>query len=211
MVKDHREEIVQYVSEHIHGRLANKIGERVTNNTEVLLEFVEKAGGGNHLEIGVLHGGSAIAVAMLKDQLNHSGIIIAIDPLNGYYHKYAPREDAMDTQSKVPVTPAILFSNLYKFRVTNRVAVLQTSSVPFPSIIDMKFSTAYIDGDHKDGVPLRDWNSIKDLVTKYVVFDNCADTHPDVQEACRIASQDDDWECVYDEDITFVVRRINND
>jgi predicted O-methyltransferase YrrM len=203
-----KSEIVENVSKNIHGRLANMIGERITKNIDILLDFVEKAGGGNHLEIGALHGGSAIAVALLKKELGHGGIVLTIDPLNGYYHKYAPREDAIDTQSGVPVTPGTLFHNINKFGVGDRVAVLQANSVPFPRLAEMKFSTAFIDGDHRDGVPLQDWKSVRDIVTKYVIFDNCADTHPDVVHACTVATQDNNWYCVYDKDIMFVVERV---
>jgi len=68
--------IVKEVEDNIVGRLANKIGDERTNNTEVLLEYVLKSGGGNHLEIGTLFGGSAIAVALLKNYYGQSGIVV---------------------------------------------------------------------------------------------------------------------------------------
>ena len=65
-------QIVRAVEENITGRVANRIGSRRTLSTETLLEFVGKAGDGNHLEIGTLFGGSAIAVALLKESRNQS-------------------------------------------------------------------------------------------------------------------------------------------
>ena len=201
------DQIVKDVEENIIGRVANKIGSRRTQSTEILLEFVEKAGGGNHLEIGTLFGGSAIAVALLKQRLNRSGIVICIDPLNGYYNDGTP--DFIDTQSGKAVTPEVLFENIKRFGVGQRIVVMQAKSVPCPDFINIKFSTAYIDGEHESGVPLKDWICIKDIVTRFVIFDNYADTHPDVQNAGRIAKNNPDWREVYDEDITYVVERIH--
>jgi hypothetical protein len=201
-------EIVVDVEERIIGRVANKIGSRRTDNTEAVLKFVEKAGGGNHLEIGVLFGGSAIAAALVKKHLGHSGMIFCVDPLNGFYNKDGSK-GSVDNQSGENVTPTTLFKNIRKFGVEDQMMVMQAESVPCPKFTDIVFTTAYIDGEHRFGVPLKDWNCVKNLVTKYVMFDNCADTHPDVQEACRAAKNDPEWEEVYDRDITYVVRRIN--
>jgi len=201
-------EIVSHVEENIIGRVANKIIERRTDNTEVLLEFVMKAEGGNHLEIGTLFGGSAISVALLKDSIPQDGFVFCIDPLDGYYTKYASREDMVDTQSKVAVTPETLFKNIKSFGVGHRIFVMQEYSDRVNELAGMRFSTAFIDGDHQGETPMEDWLRVKDHVTQYVIFDNCANTHPDVVRACMAAADDPEWECVYDNDITFVVGRV---
>jgi len=198
-------QIARVVEENITGRVANRIGSRRTQSTEILLEFVEKAGDGNHLEIGTLFGGSAIAVALLKQKLNHSGLVFCLDPLNGYYN-YGSK-GFIDDQSGEAVTPKVLFENIRKFGVEQRIVVMQARSVPCPDFINMEFSTAYIDGEHRFGVPLKDWLWIKDLVTRFVIFDNYADTHPDVQNAGLMARNDPDWQEVYNEDITYIVER----
>lgn len=203
-----RSDIVSYVRANIQGRIASKIGERETGNVEVLLDFVEKAGEGNYLEIGTLFGGSAIPVALLKNELLQRGLVFCVDPLDGYYRKYASREDMMDLQSRTPVTVQTLFNNIAKFNVGNRIVVLREYSTSLAEFIDMKFAVSYIDGDHRGGVPLRDWNLIKNITTKFVVFDNCADTHPDVHLACKAANDEKNWRKVYHKDITFVVERI---
>ena len=199
-------QIVQHVEEKIIGRVANRIGSRRTLSTEVLLEFVEKADGGNHLEIGTLFGGSAIAVALLKEIRNQSGIVLCIDPLNGYYNDGS--RSFIDNQSGKPVTPKTLFENIENFALGHRIMVMKTKSIPCPKFIDMLFSTAYIDGEHRFGVPLKDWSCIKDIVTRFVIFDNYATTHPDVQAAGLAAKNDSDWKEVYSEDITYTVERI---
>ena len=77
--------IIEEVEEGIVGRVANKHGDIPLDNLDILLKYVLLAGGGNHLEIGTLFGGSAIAVALMKDDVEQTGIIVCVDPLNGYY------------------------------------------------------------------------------------------------------------------------------
>ncbi len=196
-------EIVQRVDNNIIGRLANKYGDIKLDNVDSMLRFVAEADGGNHLEIGTLFGGSAIAVALLKLELGQSGVIVCIDPLDGYYKIYGSGED----KSGFEVTPKILFNNIDKFGVGNRVLVMKAYS-QFCFNLSIEFSTAYIDGEHQHNVPLSDWLLVKDVVSKYVIFDNCDDKHPDVQEACRVADSDPEWKCVYSSGITYVVERI---
>ncbi|GAH78396.1 unnamed protein product, partial [marine sediment metagenome] len=186
-------------SNNIVGRLANTYGDIELDNVDVLLKFVSKAGGGNHLEIGTLYGGSAIAVALLKEELFQDGIVVCIDPLEGYYGN--------GDVSGVLVTPQILFHNIDTFEVGNRILVMKAKSQPCANL-GIKFTTAYIDGDHKFEVPLMDWLCVKDVVQKYVIFDNCDDKHPAVQIACMVAGNDPEWKCVYDSGITYVVERI---
>lgn len=199
--------IIEEIEEGIVGRVANKHGDIPLDNLDILLKYVLLAGGGNHLEIGTLFGGSAIAVALMKDDVEQTGIIVCVDPLNGYYSKYDPREDMLDGVSGETVTPEILFKNIEKFDIGHRLLVMKTISKRIP-IWYIIFSTAYIDGDHKENEPLRDWFRIKHMVSRYIIFDNCDDGHPDVQEACEVARQDKEWLCVYDEGITCVMERI---
>ena len=80
-------EIIKAVESKINGRVANKIGDRRTNNLDILLECVERAGDGNYIEIGTLFGGSAISVALLKKWLSQEGLIFCVDPLNSMLEK----------------------------------------------------------------------------------------------------------------------------
>ena len=197
------EDIVQLVDSKIIGRLANKYGDVELDNVHVLLDFVSRAGGGNHLEIGTLFGGSAIAVALLKLQLGQTGVIVCIDPLDGYYKM----DGSGDDKSGIPVTPETLFRNIESFFVEDRILVMRAYS-QLCSNLGIQFSTAYIDGDHKRGVPLSDWDLVKDMVSKYVIFDNCDELHPEVVLACEYAEQDPLWQCVYNKSISFVLERI---
>lgn len=195
-------EIIDEVEKDIKGRIANTIGYRRIDNVDVLLDYVMRAGGGNHLEIGTLFGGSAISVALLKKRLGLSGVVFCVDPLYGYYG-----EGRLDS-SGVEVSVETLFTNISEFNVGDRIAVMQDMSLACKNFMDVTFSTAYIDGEHKHNTPLLDWIRIKDLVTKYVIFDNCNDIHPDVQVACDIAGKTYGWMEVYNSGITYVVKRI---
>jgi len=131
-------DIVKEVENNIIGRVANTIGDKKIDNVEVLLEYVLKAGGGNHLEIGTLFGGSAIAVAMLKREYSHSGMVFCIDPLDGYYGENRP------DISGVSVSAGTLFENIDKFDVGYRLAVIKSYSLDVSSLVDIKFSTAFL-------------------------------------------------------------------
>lgn len=201
-------ELINYVENNIVGRIANKVHDRRTYNLELLLLHVILAGDGNYIEIGSLFGGSAIPVALLKDKLGQSGFVFCIDPLDGYYKKYAPRDDMVDTQSGVAVTPNTLFENIKNFGVEGRIFVMCQYSTEVKIYENLKFSVAFIDGDHKGDVPTLDWLLVKDHVTDYVIFDNYDNTHPEVIKAGKKASDDPEWKEVYNHDITYVVQRI---
>lgn len=188
------------------GRVANKIGDTRYPSLETLLKYVEKAGDGHHVEIGTLFGGSAIAVALLKEALGYSGMVVCIDPLDGYYSQYAPRADQIDTQSGYPVTKDTLVDNLQMFGVENKVVIIQKRSEDV--ILDgWEFVTAYIDGDHIGDAPYRDWKLVKDVTTKYIVFDNYDDIHPDVRSSCAKALQHPLWDLQEISGITCVLSK----
>ena len=181
----------------------------ITNNVEVVLYFVSKAISGDYLEIGTLFGGSAISVAILKKLLKQSGLVFCIDPLDGYYRGMFGSNTTIDPHSDgYAVTPETLFQNIRLFGVEDKVFVMQARSTDCPSLDSLKFSVVYIDGNHWNGVPIKDWLYIKEYATRFVIFDNCDDHHLDVQAACKMASDDPEWKCVYDEGISYVVERI---
>ena len=200
--------IVTSVEKKIIGRVANMTSRGRQNSIEILLYYVSIAGGGHHLEIGTLFGGSAIPIAILKKGAEHSGLVFCIDPLNGYYREKLGRNDVNDPHGGGElITPETLFNNINLFGVGDRVCVIRANSTKCPLFGDIRFSTAYIDGNHWDGVPLKDWLYVKDLVTDFVIFDNCDEGHPDVMHACKVAIDDPEWECVYNEKITCVLER----
>lgn len=203
-------EIVASIERNIIGRVANKNGDVRTDDVETVMRYVHLAGGGNHLEIGTLFGGSAIAVALLQEKMHSYGMVFCIDPLDGYYPQYFTGVSKEIDASGQRVSPDVLFRNITNFNVGNRIAVIRAYSADVIDLFtrDIRFATAYIDGDHSNGMPLNDWLKINKFVTKYVIFDNCDDLHPDVQNACRVANEDDKWEKVFQDEMTYVVQRI---
>ena len=166
--------ITELVKRDILGRVANTMNGKEIDNVEVVMEYALRAGGsrgGNHLEIGTLFGGSAIAVALAKKKYNHPGMVVCVDPLNGLYQDRFHDPNMLDTECGVPVTPATLFTNIENFGVGDRVMVVRSKSEAIANLMEMKFNTAYIDGDHWDAAPLNDWHLVKDIVDRFVIFD----------------------------------------
>ncbi|HMM98567.1 MAG TPA: class I SAM-dependent methyltransferase [Anaerolineales bacterium] len=196
------QEIIEDILEQIHGRLCLE-----ASNCNFLAQAVSEARSGHHLEIGTLHGGSAILAALVKAQHGYSGDVWCVDPLEGYY-KGTPFACEVDWVSKIPVTPEIVIENLRTFGVEDRVHIIQAKSDPLPTGLPDVFSSAFIDGDHWGDAPLRDWMNVKDKVTGYVIFDNTdQSSHPAVVQAVNVARADPDWEVVLEAGITAVLKR----
>ena len=196
------ENIIKRIDAEMIGRLADD-----SQNLYPLLEVVALAGDGNYCEIGVLHGGSLCAVALLKKELGHLSTCYGIDPVDGYYPG-KPFHKAVDPISKVPVTLETVNRNIKHFELDN-VEVIKALSHPFP--IDKRFAVTYIDGDHWGQGPWLDWQSVREITRKFVVFDNCDQIHPDVITACKKAVKDDNWELHKQTGIAFILRRVDRD
>ena len=162
------------------------------------------AGDGDHLEIGTLYGGSAILIALAKLKAGLKGSVYCVDPLDGYY--------GGKDQSGVRVSPEQVRFNAEMCGVNKWINLIQAYSQPWPKLLDSRtFVSAYIDGDHWNGTPLKDWMSVKDIVSGYVVFDNYDIEHLDVMLTCDLhAGMDPEWEVVLQEEITFIVKRIHD-
>jgi len=196
------QDIIEDILERIHGRMCLE-----SSNCNYLAWAVSEARSGHHLEIGSLHGGSAILAALIKAQYGYSGDVWCVDPLNGYYTgtRFACEVDYV---SRIPVTPEIISKNLRTFGVENRVRVIQSVSNPLPPSLPDLFSSVYIDGNHWGEAPLQDWMNVKDCVTGYVVFDNTdSANHPDVVRAVNVARNDPQWESALDAGITAIFKR----
>lgn len=172
-------ETVARVKANMLGRIADE-----RNNTEFMAEVTLM--NGNHLEIGTLHGGSAIVVALLKKHYGYSGRVTCIDPLNGYYADIPKWAHETDVVTNVPVTLETIRENEQRFGVS--LEIIQAKSNPFP-VRGRSFATAYIDGDHWREAPLIDFINASTVTSDYIVFDNCDQKHPDVMRACWIAEQ----------------------
>jgi hypothetical protein len=200
---------INRVSHKIDGRLSQHRGNVFLMGMTVLM-----AGCGNHLEIGTLFGGSAIVVVLLKKEMEMTGDVYCIDPLDGYYRdseycKSIHLSGVCDPVTGLEISPAVVEMNAREFRVFDRIKLITQKSHPWPIELNGgKFTTAYIDGDHWDGMPLKDWKNVKDRVSRYVVFDNCDESRPDVLKAHRAACDDPEWEEVYRGDIARIVGRV---
>lgn len=184
----------------IHGRIASD-----GVNSAIMASFA--AIPGDHLEIGSLHGGTAILVALLKKELRLPGMVVCVDPLDGYYVGNKTLEYPVDPDSGVPVSMDIFQENVNHFEVADRIEIIQKRSDPFPVNSGRRFSTAYIDGDHWGYAPQKDWNNVNGLVDRYIIFDNCDLAHPSVLDACLQAVFTEDWIRCYKNGITCVFER----
>lgn len=163
---------------------------------------------GDHLEIGTLHGGTAVLVALLKKTLGLPGKVVCIDPLNGYYAN-RPFGEADDTITHVPVTPETMLYNARLFDVADRIEIIQKTSNPWPVQKGRRFSSAYIDGDHWDEYPLIDWTNCAACVDEYIVFDNVDHKHLAVQHAVTEAVKNPAWRLVLLKGITAVMEKLS--
>jgi hypothetical protein len=186
----------------IRGRLADECG-----NTALVVQAALLSGPGDHVEIGTLFGGSAIAVALAKERRGLAGAVYCIDPLDGYYLG-TPFAYPVDPVIGEPICEATVRQNAQAFGVSERFIILRKRSSPWPEELQgREFVSAYIDGDHWGQGPLDDWYNVCVCTTGYVVFDNCDAKHPDVVRACDLAGRGPVWREVYRAGITCILAK----
>jgi predicted O-methyltransferase YrrM len=201
-INNFSQELIDLVIEKMDGRLCYE-----SSNSNYLAWAITKARDGDHLEIGTLHGGSAVLAALIKKGNNFSGDVWCVDPLDGYYMgtKY---ECPVDLVTKIPVTKERVLKNAKEFGVIDRIKIIAAKSIPWPKGLPERFISVFIDGDHSGDAPLLDWRNIKDRTDKYVIFDNAnQETNPDVMTAVREAVNDPEWELILSKGITVILRR----
>jgi hypothetical protein len=189
--------IVKRVRSSITGRHAN-----AGNVFEHLAKAIEKAGDGNYLEIGVLNGGSISCVGLWKKHLKHSGVCVGVDPFDGYYKAQTGRH--VDKKTGIPVTIELAQKNIDIFGLDN-VQLIQAHSPSF-DVGNMRFAVAFVDGDHSEAGAFSDWQRVKEITDKFVVFHDYG--HLDgVTAACDRAAQDDGWRVYHKGDFVFILER----
>lgn len=201
-INEFGKEHIAAISARIQGRLAYE-----ESNCNYLAWAISRAGHGDHLEIGTLHGGSAILALLVKMELGLAGDVYCVDPLNGYYIG-TPYGCPVDLVTKVPINANVVLENAAAFGVVNRLHLISQKSMPFPvSIQNHRFVSAYIDGDHEGETPTLDWWNCQSRTSKVVVFDNYDERHPAVQDAVRTAATTQGWALTMEGPITAVLEK----
>jgi hypothetical protein len=170
-MKDYSE-VIRDVRKRIVGRLATDDGE-----LQLLGAMIEAFGGGDHVEIGVLFGGTMMFAAGVLKEMGKNPVVVGIDPLNGYYIDNKDFGNEVDPITQLPITPRVCMDNLNNYDYDNFMLCV-TKSDPFP--VDGEFDTALIDGDHWGDAPFRDFENLNKFVKKAIMFDNFDSRHGDI-------------------------------
>ena len=171
-----------------------------------LASMIATAGPGDHVDIGSLFGASALTAALVKKKMGWSGVVYCVDPYESRTGKVAmPR--TMDP-AIFEGNPEALLRNAEKLGV--ELKLIQKSSDPWPDELkDSIFASAYIDGCHVDGIPKKDFLSLRGRVTGYIGWDNYEESVPEVMSAANYSFSDEcpDWSLFYKNYIFLAIRR----
>jgi predicted O-methyltransferase YrrM len=140
-----------YYGRYLNKELRQVLGNKLVQDSEatgLLSQAVEYAGDGDYIEIGSLHGGSAITVALVKKQFNLEGDIFCIEP-----------------------NPRSILENAKLCGVEDRIKIIKSYSYEI-NLGDSKFTCGLIDGDHRPQHPITDWDLLSKKVSKYIIFDD---------------------------------------
>lgn len=191
--------------------VASKITGRITislHTAGVLYHIIGECNG-DHLDIGTMHGGSAIFAAICMIETGRRGfesivpldnrIITTVDQFSG-------NDGEPITVSKVPVIEETAIANFKTFGVENRIKIIKTRTQKWlPNLHE--YDTAFIDGGHDLESVHNDWMLLKDFVKKYIIFDDVCDKYPDVLDTFQFACSSLDWMPVYLAGIVGVMKR----
>jgi len=168
----------------------------------LMSQMVAWAGGGDHLEIGTLFGGSAILSALTKIEFGLSGQITCIDPLTDYYG------NPLDIQSNTNVTVDTVRRNADIFEVNDRIELVTKLSMPWP-LVERRFESAFIDGGHDYATVLSDWHNCSRFVDKVIQFDNYDLIHHQIAQVVMGAIANPDWGLLHASGITAIVAKLH--
>lgn len=170
-----------------------------------LASMAINAGPGDHCEVGTLFGASAITVAVAKKEWGFPGKVYCVDP-------YLPRKDTVQGSERIPPglldgNPDVLARNAVKFGVEDRIVLIHAPSQPWaPPLMESRFVSAYIDGNHLAQYPWWDFVELSRRTEHYIAFDNYEESYPDVINAVLRAVNGKDWQ-LYFKNSSFVALR----
>ena len=175
----------------------------ITNNdASVLVQAVINSKHGDHLEIGTFFGHTAILVALAKKEFGMHGKVYCVDPW-----QYRPGV-IKDKEEDEIATMEIFMENAEKFGVADRIIPVPHKSYPWPAELRGKtFATAYLDGDHWNGMPRKDLANLRRAVTYSIIVDDYCWGKTEVIDAVLEAAADPLWIPVRISGLTVVLRR----
>lgn len=187
-----------------------------------IMELIVEVGGEDHLEIGVLHGATAIMAALVKKEFGLSGVVVCVDPLTGFYppnpvngyKKPFSFAGGPDIVTGKEVCRHNFEKNIAYFGVEEIIVIVPEFSYPWPAILKGQlFSTAYIDGDHYGDAPITDWENVSPsiLYGGYVIFDGNTKATPSVCAAVEKASNAPYWHRVTSQEERLCIVQYKND
>lgn len=178
------------------------VGRTIFTNHDagVLAQAAANGKHGDHVEIGTFFGASAILVALMKKHFGFHGMVHCVDPF-----EYVPGKPD-DQPSGEQLTLELVKKNARQFGVYDRIVFHPTKSKPWP-LENKNFATGYIDGDHWNGMPLHDWNILKEIVSYSIIFDDYCIGKPEVMMAVETAIADPEWLPIHISGLQVVLRR----
>jgi len=166
----------------------------------LMAQMLVWAGGGPHLEIGTLFGGSAILAALTKKTYGLAGGVTCVDPLDSYYG------NPIDVQSDTYVTVDTVKENADLFGVLDHLEFVTELSMPWP-LGERRFTSAFIDGGHDYDTVMHDWFHCSRVVSKVIQFDNYDARHCQIAQVVKFALGNPLWTLLHASGITAILGR----
>jgi len=167
----------------------------------LLAQAIFDAGDGDYIEFGSLYGASAVLASLIKNKYNIAGIVMCVDPLDGYYGR---EQDPVTPD--VPVDQATFWHNVDTFDVKDRIRLSMVKSSDFRNIYDNIYSIGFVDGNHWGTAPLKDIRWMQKNVTSHIVVDNYDYCHQDVVNAVY-GSVDSIWTLTHVSGLTAILQK----
>ncbi len=184
-----------YVERNVFGQLT------MSDEDGFILATIMGMCAGDHLEIGVLHGGSAILSAYAKKLLGQEGDIYGVDPFPGWIPERTPKPP--------PPTLEAAERNVSLHDHDDRVFLYQGYHPPLPpELRNMRFASAFIDGEHTFFSVLADWENIKDKVYGIIMFHDVHNVAAGARCVYNCAKRDPEWEEIHKESKTGVLKKV---